>query len=48
MPSLPTIDVADFTEDLGQLLEAARAKAEEWIGQRDTVVKQLADIHELR
>ena len=38
--------VEDFAEDLGRLLGTARAKAEGWIGQRNNVAKQLAQIRD--
>jgi hypothetical protein len=38
--------VEDFAEDLGRLLGTARAKAEGWMGQRNNVAKQLAQIRD--
>ena len=35
-----------FAEDLGRLLGKARAKAEGWLGQRQTVAKQLEQIRD--
>src|SRR5687768_12095750 len=35
-----------FAEDLGRLLGTARAKAEGWLGQRQTVAKQLEQIRD--
>ena len=35
-----------FAEDLGRLLGTARAKAEGWLGQRQTVAKQLQQIRD--
>ena len=36
--------IEEFAEDLGRLLGTARAKAEGWIGQREKIAKQLAEI----
>ena len=38
--------IEEFAEDLGQLLGTARAKAEGWIGQRQVIVKHLAEIRD--
>jgi hypothetical protein len=38
--------IEDFAEDLGRLLGTARAKAENWLGQRRHVAKQLSDIRD--
>jgi hypothetical protein len=38
--------IEGFAEDLGQLLGAARAKAEGWLGQRRNVAKQLEQIRD--
>jgi hypothetical protein len=38
--------VEDFAGDLGRLLGTARAKAEGWLGQRNTVARQLAQIRD--
>ena len=38
--------IEEFAEDLGRLLGTARAKAEGWIGQRQTVTKHLEDIRD--
>jgi hypothetical protein len=38
--------IEDFAEDLGRLLGTARAKAENWLGQRQSVAKELADIRD--
>src|SRR4051812_12631096 len=35
-----------FAEDLGRLLGTARAKAEGWIGQRQTITQHLQDIRD--
>jgi hypothetical protein len=35
-----------FAEDLGRLLGTARAKAEGWLGQRQTVARQLEQIRD--
>jgi len=35
-----------FAEDLGRLLGTARARAEGWLGQRETIAKHLADIRD--
>src|SRR5204863_4148340 len=40
------VEVEDFAEDLARILDTARAKAESWIGQRNTVVKHLTDIRD--
>jgi hypothetical protein len=42
----PACVVEDFAEDVARILDSARAKAEGWIGQRDTVVKHLTDIRD--
>lgn len=36
----------DFAEDLGNLLGHARSKAEGWLGQRETIVKQLTQLRD--
>ena len=36
--------IEEFAEDLGRLLGTARAKAEGWIGQRQKIAQQLAEI----
>jgi hypothetical protein len=38
--------VVDFAEDLGRMLGTARAKAEGWLGQRNTVAEQLTQIRD--
>jgi hypothetical protein len=38
--------IEEFAEDLGRLLGSARAKAEGWIGQRQTVAKHLEEIRD--
>jgi len=38
--------IEEFAEDLGRLLGTARAKAEGWIGQRQTVSKHLEEIRD--
>ena len=35
-----------FAEDLGRLLGSARAKADNWLGQRRQIVKHLTDIRD--
>jgi hypothetical protein len=35
-----------FAEDLGRLLGTARAKADSWLGQREQISKQLAEIRD--
>jgi hypothetical protein len=35
-----------FAEDLGRLLGTARAKADDWMSQREQIAKQLADIRD--
>ena len=34
----------EFAEDLGKLLEAAKAKAENWIGKKSAIAEHLSDI----
>jgi hypothetical protein len=36
--------IVDFAEDLGRILGTAQKKASDWMGQRQTVVKQLEGI----
>lgn len=36
--------IEEFAEDLGKLLGHARTKAEGWIGQRQTIVKNLTEL----
>jgi hypothetical protein len=36
----------EFAEDLGRLLGTARAKAEGWLGQRQTIVKNLTELRD--
>lgn len=38
--------IEEFAEDLGRLLGTARAKAEGWIGQRQTVARHLEEIRD--
>jgi hypothetical protein len=38
--------IEGFAEDLGRLLGTAQAKAQGWLGQRQTIVKQLQQIRE--
>jgi hypothetical protein len=38
--------MGDFAEDLGRLLGTARAKADNWLGQRQAVAKQLTAIRD--
>jgi hypothetical protein len=38
--------IEEFAEDLGRLLGTARAKAEGWMGQRQSIAKQLAGIRD--
>jgi hypothetical protein len=38
--------IEEFAEDLGRLLGTARAKAEGWIGQRQSITKHLEDIRD--
>ena len=38
--------IEEFAEDLGRLLGTARAKAEGWIGQRQTVATHLEEIRD--
>ena len=45
-PAARSSKLEDFAEDLGRLLGTARAKAENWIGQRQNVAKQLEQIRD--
>jgi len=38
--------IEEFAEDLGKLLGTARAKAEGWLGQRASIVKQLTQLRD--
>jgi hypothetical protein len=38
--------IEGFAEDLGRLLGTARAKAEGWLGQRQTIVKNLTQLRD--
>jgi hypothetical protein len=38
--------IEDFAEDLGKMLERARAKAEGWLGQRQVIVKNLTELRD--
>jgi hypothetical protein len=38
--------IEDFAEDLGRILGSARAKAEDWLGQRQSIAKHLTDIRD--
>jgi hypothetical protein len=38
--------IEGFAEDLGNLLGTARAKAENWMGQRRTIVKNLTELRD--
>lgn len=38
--------IEEFAEDLGKLLGVARNKAEGWLGQRQTIVKQLTELRD--
>jgi len=38
--------IGGFAEDLGRLLGSAQAKAQGWIGQRQTIAKQLQQIRD--
>jgi hypothetical protein len=42
----PSKGIGGFAEDLGRLLGTAQAKAQGWIGQRHTIVKQLQQIRD--
>ena len=46
IPAAAEHKIEEFAEDLGRLLGTARAKAEGWIGQRQTVAKHLEDIRD--
>jgi hypothetical protein len=38
--------IGDFAEDLGNLLGRARTKAEDWLGQRQAIVKNLTELRD--
>ena len=38
--------IEGFAEDLGKMLGTARAKAEGWMGQRQTIVKSLTELRD--
>jgi hypothetical protein len=38
--------IEGFAEDLGRMLGSARAKAEDWMGQRQTIVKSLTELRD--
>ena len=38
--------IEGFAEDLGRLLGSARAKADSWLGQRQTIVKNLEQVRD--
>jgi ribosomal protein S5 len=38
--------IEGFAEDLGNMLGTARAKAENWMGQRQTIVKSLTELRD--
>jgi hypothetical protein len=38
--------IEGFAEDLGKMLGTARAKAEDWMGQRQTIVKHLTELRD--
>jgi hypothetical protein len=38
--------IEGFAEDLGKMLGTARAKAEGWLGQRQTIVKSLTELRD--
>ena len=38
--------IEEFAEDLGKMLGHARAKAEGWLGQRQTIVKNLTQLRD--
>jgi hypothetical protein len=38
--------IEGFAEDLGQMLGTARAKAEGWLGQRQSIVKNLTELRD--
>jgi hypothetical protein len=38
--------IEEFAEDLGKLLGTARAKAEGWLSQRQSIVKQLTQLRD--
>ena len=38
--------IEDFAADLGKMLGHARSKAEGWLGQRQTIVKNLTDLRD--
>ena len=39
-------NIEGFAEDLGRLLGTAQARAQHWMGQRQTIVKQLQQIRD--
>jgi hypothetical protein len=41
-----TSQIEGFAEDLGRLLGVAAAKADRWLGQRQTIVKHLTDVRD--
>jgi hypothetical protein len=38
--------IEDFAEDLGKMLGRARAKAEGWLGQRQSIVRNLTELRD--
>jgi hypothetical protein len=38
--------IEEYAEDLGKMLGTARAKAEGWLGQRESIVKQLTQLRD--
>jgi hypothetical protein len=38
--------IEDFAEDLGRMLGSARGRAERWLGERQTIVKNLTELRE--
>jgi hypothetical protein len=41
-----TSQIEGFAEDLGRLLGSAAAKADRWLGQRQTIIKHLTDVRD--
>ena len=48
LPAAPAaaVKIEEFAEDLGRLLGQARGKAENWLDQRNTIVKNLTELRD--
>jgi hypothetical protein len=48
LPAAPAaaVKIEEFAEDLGKLLGQARGKAENWLDQRNTIVKNLTELRD--